>query len=257
MTETKVSILNEHNEKLVGIETVPSIKKEKYPTVILAHGFGANKEESGMFNKIAENLSQAGILVFRFDFSGCGESDGDYSNTSLSKLTSDFSKILDFVRTQPKVDNSSIGLLGQSLGTSIIVAIEPKVKSIIMMGSTPYPQEALIKLFGKGYNPNGLSTRIKPSGTITKIESQFWKDFDKYKLLDSIKNIHCPILFIHGEKDDKAPLSGMETYFNNANEPKDKIIIEGADHGLNPKKDKAYKVIADWYRKYLLCDKKK
>ncbi len=88
MRETKVSILNEYNEKLVGIETVPSINKEKYPTVILAHGFGVTKEEYGMFDNFAKNLSEAGILVFRFDFSGCGESDGDYSETSLSKLKS-------------------------------------------------------------------------------------------------------------------------------------------------------------------------
>ena len=103
MKETKVSILNEYNEKLVGIETAPSIEKEKYPTVILVHGFGVTKEESGMFDNIAKNLSEAEILVFRFDFSGCGESEGDYSETSLSKLKSDLSKILEFVKSHSKV----------------------------------------------------------------------------------------------------------------------------------------------------------
>jgi hypothetical protein len=120
MIETKVSIFNKYDEKLVGIKTIPSIKQKSYPTVILAHGFSANKEESGMFDDIAKSLSDIGILVFRFDFSGCGESEGDFSETSLSKLKSELSNILDFVQSQPNVDASRIGILGQSLGTSMI-----------------------------------------------------------------------------------------------------------------------------------------
>lgn len=48
MKEIKVSTLNENNEKLVGIETTPDIEKDKYPTVLLVHGFGVTKEEGGM-----------------------------------------------------------------------------------------------------------------------------------------------------------------------------------------------------------------
>jgi len=252
MKETKVSILNEYNERLVGIETTPSIENEKYPTVILAHGFGVTKEESGMFDNLTENLSNAGFLVFRFDFSGCGESEGDYSETSLSKLKSDLSKILEFVKEQPKVDNSRIGILGQSFGTATTITLNPQVKCLVMMGSTSHPKETLIKLFGDGYNPNGISTRVKSNEIISEVKPQFWKDFGNHRLLKSIKNIHCPILFIHGEKDDKVPLSEMEAYFKNANEPKEKIIIEGADHGLRPHRRKMYKIVVDWFKKYLV-----
>ncbi len=252
MEETKVSILNENNEKLVGIETTPSIEKEKYPTVILAHGFGFTKEESGMFDNIAENLSEAGILVFRFDFSGCGESEGDYSETSLSKLKSDLSKIFEFVKLQPKVDSSKIGILGQSFGTATVITLEPDVKCLVMMGSVAHPKESLIKLFGDGYNPDGISTRVRSNGTITKVKPQFWEDFKNHELLESIKKIHAPMLFIHGEKDDKVSLSEMETYFENTDEPKEKIIIEGADHGLRPCRDKMYKIVVDWFKKYLV-----
>jgi len=252
MTETKVTILNQYNEKLVGILSVPSIKQDNYATVILAHGFSANKDESGLFREIANNLSKIGILVLRFDFSGCGESEGDYSETSLSKLKSDLSSVINFIQTHPKVDTSRIGILGQSFGTSITIALEPKVKCLVMMGATPYPKEALIKLFGEGYNPNSLSIRTKPSGTVTKIKSQFWKDFNNYKLIKSIQNIHCPILFIHGEQDDKVAISEMEEYFENAHEPKEKIIIEGTDHGLQPHRNIAYESIVDWYSRYLI-----
>jgi alpha/beta superfamily hydrolase len=107
MKETKISTVNTFHEKLVGIETKPPVKKEKYPAVILVHGFGVTKEEYGLFDDIAKTLSEEGILVFRFDFSGCGESEGDYSETSLSKLKQDLSKILEFVKSQPDVDTSN------------------------------------------------------------------------------------------------------------------------------------------------------
>ncbi len=252
MKEIKVSVLNEFDEKLVGIETIPSVQKNKYPAVILLHGFGDTKEESGMFDGLAKNLSTAGILVYRFDFSGCGESDGDYSETSLSKLKSDLSKILEFVQAQSKVDNSRIGILGQSFGTATAITLNPKVNCLIMMGSVAHPKEILANLFGKSYNPKGISTRIKPNGVITKIKPQFWKDFENHNLLESIKNIHCPILFIHGSKDDIVPVSEMELYFQNANKPKEKVMIGGGDHGLRPHRDKMYKIVVDWFNKYLV-----
>lgn len=251
MEEAKVTTLNKSGEKLVGLETLPSAEKEKYPTVILVHGFGVTKEESGMFDDLANNLSENGFLVYRFDFSGCGESEGDYSETSLTKLKDDLSRILDFVQSQPKVDESRIGILSQSLGTSTTVALEPKVKSIILMGSVAHPKEILIDIFADGYNPDGISTRLRSSGRITKVKPQFWKDFDNHDLLGSIKKIHCPILFIHGSNDAKVPISEMEAYFKNANEPKEKIIIQESDHGLRPHRDKMYQIAVDWFKKHL------
>jgi len=46
--ERRVSTVNKSGEKLVGLETLPKTKKEKYPTVILVHGFGVTKHEDGM-----------------------------------------------------------------------------------------------------------------------------------------------------------------------------------------------------------------
>jgi len=251
MKESRVTILNKSDEKLVGLETLPSAEQEKYPVVILVHGFGVTKEEGGMFDELAENLSDIGILVYRFDFSGCGESEGDYSETSLTKLEDDLSKILDFVKSQPKVDDSRIGILSQSLGTSTTVALEPKVKSIILMGSVAHPKEILTDIFGDDYNPDGVSTVVRSSGRITKVKPQFWKDFDSHNLMESIKKIHCPILFIHGGNDIKVPISEMEAYFRNTNELKEKIIIQGADHGLRPHREKMYQIVVDWFKKHL------
>ncbi len=150
MTETKISILNEFNEKLVGIETIPETKKGKYPTVILVHGFATGKDKESFFGGLIKNLSIAGFLIYRFDFSGCGESEGDYSKTSLSKLKSDLGKMINFVKSQPKVDNSKIGILAQSTGTAVTVAMEPKVNCIVLTGSMSRFKEVMANIFGGG-----------------------------------------------------------------------------------------------------------
>ncbi len=250
MEENKVSVVNESNEKLRGIETIPEIKKNKYPTVILAHGFGVTKEEGGMFDNIAKHLAENGILVYRFDFSGRGESEGDYSKTTLSKLKSDQSKILEFVKSQDKVDLDNIGILGQSFGTSTTVTLEPKVKAIVLMGSVAHPKELLGKIFGEGYNPEGLSVRKKPSGVTIEMGPQFWKDFENHNLLESMSRIECPIFFIHGEKDEKVPLSEMEDYIKVTKDSK-KLVLEGALHSLKPKRDEMYKAVVDWFKEHL------
>lgn len=245
MRESKISILNEFNERLIGIESVPSTEQESYPAIVLVHGFGVTKEEGGMFDDIARHLAEANFLVYRFDFSGCGESEGDYSETSLSKLSADLSNILEFVKSKEKV--KWVGILAQSMGTSTTITLEPEVRCMLLMGAIAHLKELLISLFGSGYNPNGISTRVKPDGRVIELKPQVWKDFDNHHLLESIKRIHCPILFIHGSKDATIPPSEMEAYFENANEPKEKLLLEGADHSLRPKREELYLAVVEWF----------
>lgn len=198
MNEIKVTTLNEFGERLVGIESTPDIKKDKYPTVILVHGFATGKNMESIFTGLLKELIAGGFLVYRFDFSGCGESEGDYSKTSLSKLKSDLRAMINFVKVQPKVDVSRIGILAQSTGTTVTVALAPDVKCLVLTGSIFHYKEVMVDIFGKGYNPEGISARTKANGTVTRIGSQFWKDIITHNLLESVKRIHCPILFIHG-----------------------------------------------------------
>lgn len=249
--ETKISILNQDNEKLVGLKTTPLITKEKYPTVVLVHGFGVDKEDYGLFNILTKELVENNFLVYRFDFSGCGESDGDFSETTLTKLKLDLSNILQFVITQSEVDVFKLGILGQSFGTSIITSLQPKVKSVVFLGSLLEPKKILVSLFGDSYKPEGISERLRSDGSITKIKPQFWIDLDQYNLMEDVKKISCPILFVHGSADNKIPMTEMQKYFDSANEPKEKVIIKGADHGMLPCREEMSKVVVEWFDKTL------
>ena len=122
---------------------------------------------------------------------------------------------------------------------------------MIMMGSVAHPKKTIISRYRKHIDENGISKLPRSSGRILTINKQFWADFDKHDLIHSIQKITCPIFFIHGSEDPIVPLSDMEEYFRVANSPKEKLIIQGADHGLRPHRDIMYKAVTDWFKKYL------
>ncbi len=256
MNQEKIFIQNRTGEQLVGLAESEKSQEGKRPAVILVHGFGANKSEYGMFDDLSAALVNKGFLTYRFDFSGCGESEGDYSQTSLTKLTSDLRVIVDFVKAQPNVDAEKIGTVAMSLGTSVSVALHtPEIQAYVLLGSVVHPYDLLKKLFEKyTFNPNGISVRkMSRDEREIRMGPQFWKNFNNYDLSRMISEIQKPICFIHGGKDTKAPISEAETFFQNTNEPKKLVTIKNAGHGFY-EPDERQKMTDEtlrWLTKYL------
>ncbi len=251
MAENKVFTKNEFGEKLMGLEARPNDAREKYPTVLLVHGFGVTKEEGGKFDELTKRFVARGCLVYRFDFSGRGESEGDYSQTSLTKLVGDLRNIFEFVKNQPLVDENRIGILTQSFGGPVTTALAPAVKAIVFIGTFVSAVDLISRVFGAGYNPGGVSVRKYPDGHELKMGPQFWADFKNHDLAAQVKKIKCPKLFAHGAADEKIPVSDMEILFNAALEPKEKLIVPGLDHDWAPNREQMYEPVVDWLVKHL------
>ncbi|MEA3514071.1 MAG: alpha/beta fold hydrolase [Nanoarchaeota archaeon] len=250
LRQKKVFASNQQDEKLVGYKAIPSKQSSDKKIVILAHGFGYSKSEAGMFDQIAIGLNNKGYIIYRFDFSGCGESDGDYSETSLTKHKDDLKCITDFVAREEQVDKSQIGLLGMSFGTAATIALKPDIKAIVLLGSIAHPKEIISKLFDT-YRPEGISEMKESDGTTTRIKSQFWQDCDSYDLLSNVSRITCPIMFIHGTKDDIVPISESMQLYENANEPKELKTIKDAGHGYRGHREEMLQAVVEWFGRYL------
>jgi dipeptidyl aminopeptidase/acylaminoacyl peptidase len=78
-------------------------------------------------------------------------------------------------------------------------------------------------------------------------------DFSKYDVITAVKELHCPLLIIHGSRDEQVPLSHAEVLYENANEPKNFQIIEGGDHRLTnlSHRRRAIELTLDWFKRYL------
>lgn len=108
---------------LAGTMTYPS-KGDKFPGVILASGSGAqNRDEELMGHKpfllLADYLTKRGIAVLRYDDRGFGESTGDFKSATTADFMEDALSAVEYLRAQPNIDKSKIGIIGHSEGGSV------------------------------------------------------------------------------------------------------------------------------------------
>ena len=222
----KKLLLYSDGQKIVGILHLPDIEQST-PCVITCHGYYSTKD-SKKYVEIANRFCSEGFAVLRFDFRGCGESEGDIEETTLSNRVSDLESALRFIR---KNVSERIGLLGSSLGgcVAIITAVKDGGIKAVTVWSTPF---YLSRLFKK---------------------ELFLRDAKKYNLPEMVKKIATPILIIHGDADELVPLYHANDLYKITNEPKRLKIMNGGDHRFTNPTDRkqAIKLSIEWYKKYL------
>lgn len=250
MIKKEINIKNLYNETLYGFEDAPEQEQPNYPAIIFAHGFYGNRDERGMFARFADALCAKGFLAYRFDFSGCGQSEGDYSKTTLTKLAEDIHVILNFVRTRSIVNSNKIGLVGFSLGATAVLALRPSdVQCFALIGSVAHPYELLQVLFGEGFHPAAVSSRVTSGGERVVVEPQFWADFQRYDIVKQMSKLKVPTLFLHGELDDVVPLRESQVLFEAARGPKELVIVPEDRHALT--NSLAAIKLTEWFERYL------
>jgi len=233
----KIFVKNKRGEKLVGFKMS---SKNDENVCLLVHGFGADKYDWGLLTQIGKFLNKYNITAYSFDFSGCGESDGSFETTTLTKEKDDLKAIINYIRSKKP---HKFFIIAQSFGTSVTIATNPKTDLTILMGSLANPKKVIAEIFGKDYNPNGISSRKRRNDSITKIGPRFWKDLDKYDLSKIVKKLNFPVVFIHGDKDDRVPIENSKLLFKNTGKLKSIEIIKGADHGYWKHRKELLKII--------------
>ncbi len=107
---------------LKGVLHVPDGPAKPRPAIILCHGFGGSCRGAG-HPELAQALTLAGYVVLRFDFRGCGQSEGERANVICLEEARDLHHAIDFLETQPGIDRDRIGVIGASLGGSVALHV--------------------------------------------------------------------------------------------------------------------------------------
>lgn len=88
-----------------------------WPSVVVLHGFTGNRIEGHRnFVLLARKLAERGVACLRFDFRGSGESQGDFSEMTVSREVQDVQAAFEYMRRQPGIDPERVMLLGFSMG---------------------------------------------------------------------------------------------------------------------------------------------
>jgi len=206
--------------------------------IVASHGLLSSKD-SDKYIALGERLSQEGMALLRFDFRGCGESEGTLEQSTVTARISDLSSAIQFVWSHPDLGNR-IGLLGSSLGgyVSLIKAATAKEVGAVVLWSTPF-------------HLDGIESKKDAEG-MPPLGEAFMKDLKKHRLVPLLPKVsNC--LIIHGDADELVSVDQGWEIFHHLGPKKEIHIIEGGDHRLTDPshRQRAVDLSVGWFKKFL------
>jgi len=220
---------------------------------LFAHCFTCTKETVAA-SRISKALTEFGIGVLRFDFTGLGGSEGDFASTNFSSNIADLLKAVEYLRDNyqaPKL------MIGHSLGGTATLAAAtkvPEVEAVASIGSPANP-EHVAHLFAGSVDEieaKGV-TEVKIGGRKFSIQKQFLDDIRANNLLDDLPTLKAALLVFHSPQDTIVSIDNARLIYEAAKHPKSFISLDKADHLLTRKADAFYvaNVLAAWASRYI------
>jgi len=229
------------------------VDKKPIAFALFAHCFTCSKNLMAVTH-ISRGLTAKGIAVLRFDFTGLGESEGDFADTNFSSNVDDLVVAAEYLKSEyeaPKL------LVGHSLGgAAVLIAASklPYIEAVATVGAPADPPH-IKHLFTSSLEEISTSGKadVSLSGRPFTIKKQFIDDLDHYEQSQSIKNLEKPLLILHSPQDEIVDITNAEKIYKTAMHPKSYISLDGADHLLTDKADAQYvgEVIASWAKRYI------
>lgn len=252
MNFERVTFENSSGEKLAG-RLDPGTLDTTRAYAILAHCFTCTKNFKAVAN-ISRALTRTGIAVMRFDFSGLGESEGDFSDTNFSSNVSDLVAAARFLERRyeaPKL------LIGHSFGGTACLQAAMKIPSaeaVVTIASPAEPRHverhlahAMEQIKQKG------EAQLHLAGKSIRIKKQFIEDIQNVEIAEILPQLSRALLILHSPADEVVSIENAAHLFKAAKHPKSFVSLDNADHMLSAVKDSEYAgaVIAAWSGRYI------
>lgn len=252
MNIKKVSFTNKNKEELAGRLELP-LNQKPHNIAVFAHCFTCTKNLTAI-RDIGRALTHAGFGVLRFDFTGLGESEGDFENTNFSGNVSDLVEAAEFLE---KTYMAPTLMIGHSLGgAAAIFAADriPSIKAVAVINSPSHPSHVmhLLKSSKAEINKNGKA-KVNLGGVDFTIKKQFLDDLENKPLQEVVGSFKKALLILHSPLDKVVGIKNAEEIYIAAHHPKSFVSLDDANHMLSKNKDSEYvgKVIAGWASRYV------
>lgn len=251
--KSKIQFTGSQGDQLAGLLEQPDSGSNGL--VLLAHCFTCGKDIAAA-SRISRALVSQGFSVFRFDFTGLGNSDGDFANTNFSSNVGDLVAAADFLRQQFQAPSL---LIGHSLGGTAVLSAAaqiPEVKGVATIGA-PAEAEHVIHQFAcdlESIERDG-EARVTLANRQFTIKKQFIEDL-RDTTPEMISRIDAALLVMHSPVDSIVSVTNAEKIYKAARHPKSFISLDDADHLLSKADDARYvaDTISAWANRYLKID---
>ena len=171
-----ISFKNSKGSNLHGVLVTPETKH--YPLVIICHGYASNTNSKTRV-VLADKLLEHGIASFGFDFTGCGKSDGELFQLTITQGLDDLNAAYNYVNNLDGINKNKISLLGSSFSGAVAVlfAINNELNTLLLKSPV------------SNYN------QIKEVPLVTRNkQQQFFDDAKKYDVYSASEKIKIPTI---------------------------------------------------------------
>jgi putative redox protein len=220
---------------------------------IFAHCFTCSKDLKAVYH-ISRTLTRARIGVLRFDFTGLGESGGDFADTGLQSNVADLITAAEFLASRfegPRL------LIGHSFGGAAVLqaaASIPSCRAVVTIAAPADPRHVFKSL---GPAAEAIASRgeaeVIIAGRSFTLRKKFLDDLAGVEQEAVIRNLNRALLVLHSPLDEVVGIENAGRIFQAARHPKSFVSLDRADHLLSDLADSRYAgaVIAAWARPYL------
>ena len=252
MQTQKLHFTNNKGEQLAArLILPPDGQCDAY--ALFAHCFTCSKNLTAI-RHISQGLAQNRIGVLSFDFTGLGQSEGEFADTNFSSNVDDLVAAADHLKTQfqePQI------LIGHSLGGAAVLQAAGQIASVAAVATIAAPSEPshVLELLGSAKETieQEGEAEVVLAGRPFRVKKQFLDDLEQSNMRQYIKALRKPLLILHPVTDRVVGIDNARQIFDAAYHPKSFISLDTADHLLSNPDDSAYvaSLIAAWAPRYL------
>ncbi len=252
MIRKKLTFDNGRGQKLAATLEEPDGGDES-TFALFAHCFTCSKDIA-VASRISRGLVEEGIGVVRFDFTGLGNSEGDFSNTNFSSNVEDLVAAADHLRERYRAPRL---LVGHSLGGAAVLVAAARIAECRAVATIGAPSDVghVSHLFAENLDQieeRGEAT-VDLAGRRFKIKKQFLDDIGQQRLEQKVHDLRRALLIFHSPFDSIVSIDHAARLFKAVLHPKSFVSLDDADHLLGRPEDSLYvsRVLAAWASRFL------
>ncbi len=250
--QENISFENRRAQTLAGVLHRP-VSGPTRACAVFAHCFTCTKNSKAAV-RISEALAAQGIEVLRFDFTGLGQSEGDFSRTHFSSNVDD---LVDAAAYMEGIGLAPTLMIGHSLGGTAVLAAAHEIDSVLAVATIGAPADAkhVLHLMNKNLEEieSAGKATVQLGGRPFDINREFVDDVRMQNVCEKLRALRKALLVMHSPVDEVVSIEQAALIYSNALHPKSFISLDDADHLLTRDRDSAYvaRMLATWAERYI------
>ena len=241
-----ISFENRNGIKLAARLDHPAARPRGW--AVFAHCFTCSKDVLAAA-RVAQALAMEGIGVLRLDFTGLGQSEGSFEETSFTSNIDDIAAATAWLEENYEAPRL---LVGHSLGGAAVIAAASGIsgiKGVATIGAPADPNHVqhLFDSHLEEINEQGKA-KVSIGGRPITVGKTFVEDLMSHDAKSSIASLGVDLLVMHSPVDQIVGIENAAKIYEAAKHPKSFVSLDKADHLLSRKEDSMFaaKIISAW-----------